>query len=263
VGVLVGAIDVQGDRLEAVVKGYGAMEESWLIAVHQEYGDPARADVWVKMDAFLRSTFRHASGREMRLECVTVDAQFHSEQVYRFCKARAARRVFAVRGGTETGKPVVGRPSVHNRYRAKLWTLCVDAAKEAIMSRLRIQAPGPGFVHLPEWVDAEYCEQLTAEKGVRKYLPGRGVVRQWIKTRERNEALDLEVYCLAALYILGPVLIRSLPERAAKLSASIEPAPVSEDASSGPSDAPAVSRAEEALRRRSRRKSGWMERWKK
>jgi len=65
------------------------------------------------------------------------------------------------------------------------------------MSRLRIQAPGPGFVHLPEWVDAEYCEQLTAEKGVRKYLPGRGVVRQWIKTRERNEALDLEVYALA------------------------------------------------------------------
>ena len=35
VGVLVAAVDVQGDRLEAVVKGYGAGEESWLVAFTQ------------------------------------------------------------------------------------------------------------------------------------------------------------------------------------------------------------------------------------
>ena len=46
----------------------------------------------------------------------------------------------------------------------------------------------------------------------------RGTVREWIKTRERNEALDLEVYCLAALYILGPTFVGSLPERAATLA---------------------------------------------
>ena len=41
VGALVAAVDVQGDRLEAVVKGYGAGEESWLIAFTQLQGDPA------------------------------------------------------------------------------------------------------------------------------------------------------------------------------------------------------------------------------
>jgi phage terminase large subunit GpA-like protein len=43
----------------------------------------------------------------------------------------------------------------------------------------------------------------------------RGTVREWIMTHERNEALDLKVYCLAALYILGPTSVGSLPKRAA------------------------------------------------
>ena len=113
---------------------------------------------------------------------------------------------------------MVGRPTDHNRYRAKLFTLCVDTGKEIVFSRLRIGTPGPGYCHLPEWIDAEYVAQLTAEKAIRKWVKNRGTVREWIKTRERNEALDLEVYCLAALYILGPAFVKSLPERAAALA---------------------------------------------
>jgi phage terminase large subunit GpA-like protein len=87
-----------------------------------------------------------------------------------------------------------------------------------VFSRLRIAAPGPGFVHLPDWADEEYLAQLTAEKAIRKYVKGRGAVREWIKVRERNEALDLEVYALAALHILGQAFIRGLAARAAKLA---------------------------------------------
>ncbi|MFH1866353.1 MAG: terminase gpA endonuclease subunit, partial [Candidatus Eisenbacteria bacterium] len=211
--------DVQGDRLECAVKGYGAAEESWLIAFSQFHGDPGRDQVWLDLDRFLRQEFTHESGQKVPIACVAVDSGgHHSEQVYRFCRARIERRIFAVRGGSERGKPVVGRPSDHNRYRAKLFTLCVDTGKEIVYSRLRIAAPGPGYCHLPEWIDEEYVAQLTAEKAVRKWVKNRGTVREWIKTRERNEALDLEVYCLAALYILGPAFVRSLPERAAALS---------------------------------------------
>jgi phage terminase large subunit GpA-like protein len=67
-------------------------------------------------------------------------------------------------------------------------------------------------------VDEEYLAQLTAEKAIRKYVKGRGAVREWIKLRERNEALDLEVYALAALHILGQPFIRGLASRAAKLA---------------------------------------------
>ncbi len=43
-------------------------------------------------------------------------------------------------------------------------------------------------------------------------------MREWIKLRERNEALDLEVYALAALHILGQAFIRGLEARAAKFA---------------------------------------------
>ena len=100
-------------------------------------------------------------------------------------------------------------------------------------SRLKITVPGPGYLHLPEWVDAEYVAQLTAEKKIRKYLKGKGSVPEWVKIRERNEALDLTVYCLAALYILGPQFVKSLPGYAAQLARKVmerlagAPSPVS------------------------------------
>ena len=40
VGLLTAAVDVQSDRLECVVKGWGDKEESWLIAYQQLFGDP-------------------------------------------------------------------------------------------------------------------------------------------------------------------------------------------------------------------------------
>ena len=58
-------------------------------------------------------------------------------------------------------------------------------------------------MHLPEWTTEEYLAQLTAEKKVTtrdKRTKARKV--KWIKTHARNEALDLEVYQLAAIFIL-------------------------------------------------------------
>ncbi len=229
VGVLVASVDVQGDRLEAQVTGFGAGEESWLVAWQQFPGDPATDRLWWELDRFLNQSFTHESGQKVRVSCTAVDSGgHHSEQVYRFCKPRLGRRVFAIRGGSERGKPVVDRPTRNNRYHTPLFTLCVDTAKETICSRLKIATPGPGYMHLPGWIDAEYVEQLTAEKKIRKYVKGKGSVPEWVKTRERNEALDLTVYSLSALYILGPVVLKSLSDRAAQLArpaAEVAPPP--------------------------------------
>ena len=218
VGILVASVDVQMDRLEVKVKGYGAGEESWLIAYHQIFGDPGREEVWVDLTAYRKMAFKHQSGQLMRIEIVTIDSGGqHTEYVYRYAKAFASERVFAIRGGSVKAAPLVSRPTVTGKYRQRLFTLGVDTGKDMVYSRLRITVPGPGYMHMPDWIDMEYCEQLTAEKMVRRYIKGRGVIREWVKFRDRNEALDLEVYCLAALYILGQPVIRTLPERAAKM----------------------------------------------
>jgi phage terminase large subunit GpA-like protein len=252
VGVLVAAVDVQGDRLEAVVKGYGAGEESWLVAFTQVYGDPAREQTWLDLDSFLKQDFVHESGQKMKVECAVIDSGgMHTEHVYRFARVRLNRRVFPVKGGSIAGRPLVERPSAHNRYRVPLYVLCVDTGKDVVMSRLLIQSRGPGFVHLPEWVDEEYLAQLTAEKAIRKYVKGRGAVREWVKLRERNEALDLEVYALAALYILGPTLIRKLPDRAARFARVLD-----NSATKADDDDTLTS-----PRRVTRRRRGWVHSW--
>jgi phage terminase large subunit GpA-like protein len=254
VGALVAAVDVQGDRLEAVVKGYGAGEESWLVAFTQIHGDPAREAVWLDLDKFLAQEFVHESGQKLRIDLTVVDSGgAHTEQVYRYAQARFDRRVFPIKGGSLTGRPLVERPSIHNRYRVNLFLLCVDTGKDIVLSRLRVVSPGPGYVHLPEWVDEEYLAQLTAEKAIRKYVKGRGAVREWVKLRERNEALDLEVYALAGLYVLGPVWIQGLGDRAGRFARLLEgPVPP------GPDQPGQVRMPPQILRRPNR---GWVYRW--
>lgn len=206
VGVLVASVDVQDDRLEAQVVGYGAGEESWLIDWKRFDGDPEEDSIWLELDAWLAKPREHVHGRAMPIECTTVDSGgHHSEKVYEFCKVRGDRGVFAVRGGAELAQPLVGKPTANNRYRTPLFTLCVDTGKDRVYSRLKILGPGPGYLHFPRiwWFDEEYVEQLVSERKVPgKFMKGRGSVPYWKKTRARNEALDLTVYALAALYIL-------------------------------------------------------------
>src|SRR5258706_6751808 len=130
------------------------------------------------------------------------------------------RNVFEIKGSSIHGMPLVSKPSKTSRYKNDLYNLGVDTGKDMIYGRLRVFKPGPFCMHFPnwDWVNKEYFEQLTAERSVMKYVKGKGASREWVKIRERNEALDLEVYALAALHILGLGMIRTLAARAAAWS---------------------------------------------
>lgn len=268
VGALIAAVDVQGDRLEVAVYGFGDAEESWLVAFSVIPGDPEGQTVWYDLDKFLAQRFEHESGRRVSIIAAVVDTGgINPERAYRFVAARQNRRigprVYGVKGGSVAGLPLVDRPSMSNRYRIPLYVLCVDAGKEIVMARLQIARPAdwlqgerlPGFIHLPDWIDDEFLDQLTAEKAIRRYMPRRGLVKVWEKLRERNEALDLTVYALAGLYIAGPGFIRGLPERAAALSQPI--ATAEEPQAEEPMTA---EEPRELLPRRPRR--SWVDGWK-
>jgi len=218
VGLLTAAVDVQSDRLECVVKGWGDKEESWLIAYQQLFGDPGQEAVWNELDSFLLSTWDHASGQKVKITCTMIDSGgLHTDSVYRFVRARQHRKIFALKGSSESGKEILGKFSINNQYRVKLWLIGTDTAKDRIFARMKIPGAGPGYMHLPDFIEDEYLAQLTSEKAVRRYRRGKGTIREYIKTRARNEALDLEVYALAALYVLGQAAIRKLGEMAAAL----------------------------------------------
>jgi len=224
VGLLTAAVDVQDDRLVAVVKGWGADEESWLIAHNEFFGDPGQQDVWLQLDEeLLRGTFKHASGRALPVAVTFVDSGgHHTDEVYKFVKVRQSRRVFACKGSSEGGAEILHKFTQNNSYRVRLYIVGTDTAKDRIFSRLQIPAPGAGYVHLPSWAENEYLEQLTSEKRVQHYRRGRGMVREYVKTRARNEALDCEVYALAALYAF-PGVVRRLGDLAEKANQVPDP----------------------------------------
>jgi phage terminase large subunit GpA-like protein len=215
VGLLTASVDVQGDRLELIVKGWGKGEESWLIAYEQFFGDPGQELVWSECEKFLGNQFKHASGRMIGISAVMIDSGgHHTDEVYKFVKGRQSRRIFACKGSSETGREILAKFSQNNSYRVRLYSIGTDTAKDRIFSRMKIPSPGAGYMHLPEWVEEEYLLQLTSEKRVTRYRKGKGMSREYVKTRSRNEALDLEVYALAALYSLGNHTVRKLGELA-------------------------------------------------
>jgi phage terminase large subunit GpA-like protein len=135
----------------------------------------------------------------------------------------------------------------------KLWLIGTDTAKDRIFARMKIPVPGPGYMHLPEFAEEEYLAQLTSEKAVRRYRRGKGTIREYIKTRARNEALDLEVYALAALYVLGHAAIRKLKDFAAALQFPPEGTPVG--STNGPKG------GSEGASERSATGSAWVHDW--
>lgn len=213
--MLAASADVQGNRIEVKIKAYGRFEESWLIDYQVLHGDPSLLgphSVWAQLERVLDKGYLHAGGATLRILAMAVDSGgHHTQEVYLFCGKWSARNVFAVKGASKPGRPVVGNtPSlVDIDYRgkvikqgAKLWMVGTDTAKALVYRRLKIEAPGPGYMHFPIGLPDTYYDGLTAEKMVTKLRNGFAHV-EWIKERERNEPLDLEVYAYAAAINAG------------------------------------------------------------
>ncbi len=201
--MLTAGIDVQDDRLELEIVGWGRGEENWSIAYEVLYGDPSTAELWMRLDSVLQQKFIHPIHGEMILRASCIDSGGHyTQQVYNYCRARSGRRVFAIKGVGGEGKPIIGRPSKNNIGKINLFPVGTDTAKELVYSRLKMTEEGEGYCHFPQGRSDEYFRMLTSEKRIIKYYKGRPK-REWVKIRTRNEALDCRVYATAALGLLN------------------------------------------------------------
>lgn len=211
VNALTAGVDVQDDRLECEVVGWGADEESWGIYYKVFIGNPAETHVWNQLERFLDTEFTYANGQKIKIICTCIDTGGnHTMSTYGFVKPREIKRIFGVKGGSVEGKPFITRPTKTNKGQISLFVLNTDTGKETIMARLKIDLPGPRYMHFPDNVergyDETYFKGLTAEvkittfeKGVRK--------TKWVVTgTKRNEPLDIRNYAYAALKIANPDL---------------------------------------------------------
>lgn len=214
VGVLVitGAVDVQANRLELMTQGYGTGMERWVIDHQVIPGDPADQRTWDLLDERLKVRYRHPCGVSLGILAVGIDSGgHHTHEVYQFTRVRRWRNIFALKGASKPGKPVIAqRPSLVDvtwkgqteRNGAELWMVGTDTAKDWIYNRYSFES-GPGALHFPKDLPDEFFQQCVAERKIARYVKGYKRI-EWVKGKaDRNEALDLMVYNLAMANYLG------------------------------------------------------------
>lgn len=210
------AVDVQGDRLEAEVIGWGRWKERWCVDRKIIPGSPQDDQTWEDLEDYIGTTFTHYSGHEMPIRMVGIDSGYETNRVYTFCRKFDARRVIPLKGDANLTQ-IVGSPKALdvkingklNKRGVKLWKVGVNIIKSEVYGDLKKDPPlditesyPAGFIHFPQY-EMEYFLQLTAEeRKVEKDTKGYNKL-VWVKKRERNESLDLHVYNRALASIVG------------------------------------------------------------
>jgi phage terminase large subunit GpA-like protein len=202
--VITAGCDVQADRIEIEFVAWGKGEQSWSLEYHSLPGNPGDVEMWTRLDALLTRRRPHRKLGSLLVAATCIDAGNWAKSVYTFTGRRFHRKVFAIKGSSD---PYVAiwprRPSRPKAGReAALFIVGTAAAKDTIVSRLRIEQRGRGYCNFPSDRDLDYYEQLTSERPIRKIVRGE-VKRVWVKTgAARNEALDCRFYSLCALHAL-------------------------------------------------------------
>lgn len=221
--ILTAGVDVQKDRLEVEVVGWGAPREgeaageSWSVDYIVLPGSPTEADVWRDLSELLRRPYTHASGATLRISRAAVDTGGHwTQDVYRWGRRQSARQVMLIKGSDRVSVVLQPPRTVdvmirgrRLRHGVKLWTVGVSILKEELYGRLNIEAPleggdpfPGGFCHFSQYPEV-YFRQLTSEQLVPRMVRGYRVYQWELTPGVRNEALDCRVYAMAAAESLG------------------------------------------------------------
>jgi phage terminase large subunit GpA-like protein len=222
---LAAGADCQLNRIEVAWRAFGREEESWGMDHAVLEGHIRHPEVWRKFLGEIARTFAHETGAEMRVGMCLIDGGAYQEDVYRFFQLLAAvmnpshalhrqaleffgasaslvpkvfGKVRASKGFGQHGHPIIDRKFRTIAKNLKGHHIGTWEAKDRIYERLRMIEGAEGRMHFNRQFSEEYFQQLTVETVVVTWERGMEV-RKYVNPKQaRNEALDMEVGCLAA-----------------------------------------------------------------
>lgn len=235
VGLLTAGIDMQGDRAEITVLGWGKNDQVWLINHYTIYGSPytdpdlPSASLYQEIDGLINKAFRHETGRDIYIREAFMDSGDGntSNQVIKFCLARSGRGIFAIKGSRIVTDAIYDGGRFKDKKTGKYvgYLVGVNTAKTDINNRLQISLNNSGrYIHFPSYsnVGDEYFKQLTSEM-IKNEKNAKGIIeKRWQKKHStiRNEALDCMVYGIASKHhfvsMNNPNIISLLVDEMAK-----------------------------------------------
>jgi phage terminase large subunit GpA-like protein len=255
---LVAGVDVQGNRLECEVVGYGREFHSWSIDYHVIPGDPKDGETWDKLEAYLRTRIPHESGIKLPISVIGIDTGYSSKIVYRF--AAKFPRVVHGHGRSYVSQPLTLAPTkgghsnvklietisnedaARTRKGLKIVTIGTHTAKQELYDWLRgrpmidpetgQQTLPFGYTFFPRY-EPSYFQGLCSENRV---VRENGKV-EWNKDPAiRNEPLDCRIIARAMASLYG--IDRFTEKHWAGLEESLKPAVPPPPAVAAPVDMP-------------------------
>ena len=216
--LLTAGVDVQHDRFAIIVRAWGRDEESWLVYWDELNGNvfDKQDPVWAALEKRLYSPIKHSSGASMVISAVSIDSSDGgtSDNVYAFVRAMnkkyAAITTMAIKGSSNDygTREIFAKPKQSidtkgykntkaSKYGLKPFIVGTHKAKDEISRRLKLIGRGKDRFHYFKDVRVDYFDHLVAEvKAPHRSIRNRKVWQ--LRSGQRNEALDCEVYAMHA-----------------------------------------------------------------
>lgn len=205
--ILFAGVDVQKDRLEVGIWGFGRNRQRWLIEHRVLPGPTNRPEVWSELVKMFDETWPHEGGAEMQPRDWGIDSGAFAPDVGSFVRSQQGRgNVHAVDGRDSYLSAWLGIGNLDLKKDGKklpigLKTIKVGVSfcKQELVGQLALTKPEdgefpPGFVFLPSDVTEDHVKQLTSESLVTRMVKGRSK-REWqVIEGRRNEVLDCANY---------------------------------------------------------------------
>ncbi len=211
-------VDVQPDRLECEVVGWCKGRSTYSIEYLVFSGDTSKDEVWDQLSVAIGKQYPVSDNSLMPITLTCVDSGYNTKKVYDFCNKFEKNRVVPVKGASTNKTTMVTQPKQVNVTKSgkkigssKVWMLGVSLLKSELYGFLKLKAREEngvtiypeGYCHFPNY-GMDYFLMLTAEQlQMIKNKKTGAVTYEWVKVRDRNEALDVRNYARAAAYILG------------------------------------------------------------
>jgi len=207
---LTAGVDVQKDRLEMEIVGWGRGKTTWSVAYRTIWGNPDDEDPgknpWEKLDSVLMETFEREDGGHVPIHMLAIDSSAYTMIVYDWARRHPPGRVMAVKGMDGLTQILRQPKFVDIDIRGKriangvrMWGAGVSMAKMELYTMLRLKrnADGtfpPGYMHFPAYDDI-WFQQMCSEQLVTRTKADGTTQFVWILPEgKKNEALDCRIY---------------------------------------------------------------------
>ena len=208
-------MDVQKDRIEFEIVGWGYGKRSWSIDYRVFEGEIDDKVLQQKIMEMSEETWVNPDRVPIPIHKLCIDSGYNASDVYDFCRNLDHDKFVPIKGGHQSQTTIFSSAKFTNKTelgesldQVRYYMLGVDVLKDEVYSYLKktkdVDDPlgPPGYCHFPGLYPETYFMGIAAEKKITEFRDG-FPYRKYVNEYGRNEPLDARVYARAALALSG------------------------------------------------------------